>query len=254
MPGPSLQVLGSGAILMAPERNAAGYLVRTPTGEDPILVDPGPGTLRRLAEAHVPVASIGRVVITHFHPDHHMDLLALLFARRNPALRPLRPQLQVVAPTGMRAILDAWGSVYGRWIHEPNLELREIGPSDHFFDDCTLRARRALHTDHALCYRFEFPGGRTLAYSGDSDDCPGLTEVAREADLFVCECSFPEDQYVAGHLTPQRAGRVAQAARARNLLLTHFYPPCDAIDVVAACRETFAGRVLRAEDLRTYAF
>jgi ribonuclease BN (tRNA processing enzyme) len=253
MNGASLLVLGSGAIVMTADRSAAGYLVRSPLAEDAILMDPGPGSLRRLAEARVPPGTIGRVFITHFHPDHHMDLLALLFARRNPALSPVRPLL-VVAPVGMRAILAAWESVYGRWIHDPALQVREIGPSDHFFEDLTLRARKTLHTDHSLCFRLEFPGGKTLAYSGDSDECPGLVEAARDADLFVCECSFPEDQYVAGHLTPQRAGRVAQEARARHLLLTHFYPPCDAIDVVAECRQTFAGKILKAEDLRTYAF
>jgi ribonuclease BN (tRNA processing enzyme) len=247
-------VLGSGSILMTAQRNAAGYVLRSPLVADLSLIDPGPGTLRRLADAEIPIAAIGRVFITHFHPDHHMDLLALLFARRNPAFVPQRPGLMVVAPVGMKKILEAWQSVYGRWIEEPRLELVEIGPGDRFFDDFTLRARRTLHTDHSLCFRFEFPGGKVLTYSGDSDECPELVAAAKEADLFLCECSFPENRYVAGHLTPLRAGRVASEAKVKNLLLTHFYPPCDEIDVRAECAQSFGGRVLLAQDLDTYEF
>jgi ribonuclease BN (tRNA processing enzyme) len=32
------------------------------------------------------------------------------------------------------------------------------------------------------------------------------------------------------------------------LLLTHFYPPCDAVDVVAMAAQEFSGEILRAED------
>lgn len=250
----SLTVLGSGTIMQTPERSSAGYLLRSPMAEDPILLDPGPGTLRRLAEARVSLETISRVFVSHFHVDHHADLLALLFARRNPAFRPRSKTFTVVAPRGFRRILDAWQSVYGKWIEEPTLALLELEPGDRFFDDFTLRARRTRHTDHSLCYRFEFPGGKTFTYSGDSDECAELVEAAREADLFACECSLPEHMYAEGHLTPVRAGRVAARAKAKNLLLTHFYPPCDAIDVAAECAKEFKGRIVLARDLETYEF
>jgi ribonuclease BN (tRNA processing enzyme) len=32
------------------------------------------------------------------------------------------------------------------------------------------------------------------------------------------------------------------------VLLTHFYPPCDAVDVVALAAREFSGEILRAED------
>jgi ribonuclease BN (tRNA processing enzyme) len=251
---PSVTVLGSGSILVTPERNCAGYLLRSPLADDPILIDPGPGTLRRLAEAGVAAGTIARVFVSHFHIDHHADLLALLFARRVPGFDARAKTFTVVAPTGMKRILDAWTSVYGKWIHDPGLTLIELEPGDRFFDDFTLRARRTRHTDHSLCYRFEFPGGKTFTYSGDSDECDELTQAAREADLFACECSLPEEHYVEGHLTPLRAGRVAARARVKNLLLTHFYPPCDRIDVAAECAREFTGNVLVARDLETYEF
>jgi ribonuclease BN (tRNA processing enzyme) len=33
-----------------------------------------------------------------------------------------------------------------------------------------------------------------------------------------------------------------------RVLLTHFYPPCDEVDVVALAAQEFSGEILRAED------
>jgi len=53
---------------------------------------------------------------------------------------------------------------------------------------------------------------------------------------------------VKGHLTPAEAGRLAAKAGAKRLLLTHFYPPCDEVDVMALAGQEFSGEILRAED------
>jgi ribonuclease BN (tRNA processing enzyme) len=53
---------------------------------------------------------------------------------------------------------------------------------------------------------------------------------------------------VPGHLTPQEAGRLAAQAGVPRLILTHFYPPCDEVDVAGLAAREFAGEVLRAED------
>jgi ribonuclease BN (tRNA processing enzyme) len=45
------------------------------------------------------------------------------------------------------------------------------------------------------------------------------------------------------------AGDHAERARAKTLLLTHFYPECDGVDVVAQARARFAGEVVAARDL-----
>jgi ribonuclease BN (tRNA processing enzyme) len=34
----------------------------------------------------------------------------------------------------------------------------------------------------------------------------------------------------------------------KRLLLTHFYPPCDEVDVVALAAQAFKGEIIRAED------
>jgi ribonuclease BN (tRNA processing enzyme) len=34
----------------------------------------------------------------------------------------------------------------------------------------------------------------------------------------------------------------------KRLLLTHFYPPCDEVDVAGLARQEFGGEIIRAED------
>ena len=67
----------------------------------------------------------------------------------------------------------------------------------------------------------------------------------------ICESAFPDGQKVDGHLTPSLAGEIAQQARVKQLILTHFYPACDSIDVEKQCRSTYNGKVSAARDLMT---
>jgi ribonuclease BN (tRNA processing enzyme) len=101
------------------------------------------------------------------------------------------------------------------------------------------------HTAGSLAFRVE-ADGRSLVYSGDTDLSDSLVDLARGVDLLVLEAANPFK--VPGHLTPTEAGRLAAQAGAARLLLTHFYPPCDAVDVVALAAQEFSGEILRAED------
>ena len=76
-----------------------------------------------------------------------------------------------------------------------------------------------------------------------------LVALAKNVDVLICESSLPAGLKVIGHLIPAEAGEMAGSAGAKRLLLTHFYPPCDSVDVVAEAAETFSGEIVRAEDL-----
>ncbi|MFP3871190.1 MAG: MBL fold metallo-hydrolase, partial [Syntrophobacteria bacterium] len=105
------------------------------------------------------------------------------------------------------------------------------------------------HTAASLGYRLEIEGDLVLAYSGDTDYCANVIALARDADLFFCECSFPDHLKTEGHLSPRWAGRVAREAGCKRMVLVHLYPACDETDVVAACRREYSGEVEVAEDL-----
>ena len=109
------------------------------------------------------------------------------------------------------------------------------------------------HRPESLAFRFETREGQVLTVSGDSDECPGLVDAARDADLFICECAYPDEMGVDGHLTPGKAGRIARQARARRLVLTHLYPPCDEVDIVKQAEKGYQnGPVTAARDLMRF--
>ena len=77
----------------------------------------------------------------------------------------------------------------------------------------------------------------------------GIVELAKGADLLILECSFPDDEAIAGHLTPSEAGEIAARAGVKRLVLTHFYPEILTTDIEAECRKTYQGDLLLATDL-----
>src|SRR4029079_17701582 len=100
-------VLGAGTIVPRVVHGCAGHALRPTPDARVTLFDCGPGTIRSLAASGMGVEDVERVCITHFHPDHCLDLFALAFARRNPALRSAGlPPLEIVGPIGITAILD----------------------------------------------------------------------------------------------------------------------------------------------------
>jgi ribonuclease BN (tRNA processing enzyme) len=66
--------------------------------------------------------------------------------------------------------------------------------------------------------------GTVVGYSGDSGPSASLADLAREADLFVCEATLlapnPEGGK-RGHLSAKEANEAFEASGAKRLLLTH---------------------------------
>jgi len=243
-------VLGSGTGIPHPRRRPPGVAVSI--GRHLLLLDCGPGTLWSLAQAGLEFRDVDWLWLSHFHPDHSGDLASLLFAARSPLSGRKKP-LMIGGAVGLVDFHRRLTNVYGEWIHlEPRrLGLREIDPSVPTSLELPFGKMVALpmaHTATSLGYRLETNGGAVLAYSGDTDYCVNAVKLAQDADLFLCECSFPDALKGVGHLSPRWAGRLAREARCKDLVLTHLYPACDAVDLVAACRDEYEGRITLAED------
>lgn len=109
---------------------------------------------------------------------------------------------------------------------------------------------RRVHVDEVSAPR---PGQR-FAFVMDTRLCDAAFELARDADLLVCESTFLErDAHLAqrfGHLTAAQAARIAAEAGARRLVLTHFSQRYgdDATPYLAEAREVFDD-VVAADDL-----
>src|SRR5512143_4041279 len=102
-PALRLDVIGAGpAFTDRPGAAGAAYLVRH--GGTSILLDLGQGSFPRLAGLLDP-GTLDAIVVSHLHPDHFIDLVALRhFLRWGPAA-PRR--VRVLGPGGLGDRLDA---------------------------------------------------------------------------------------------------------------------------------------------------
>jgi ribonuclease BN (tRNA processing enzyme) len=217
-----------------------------------LLFDCGAGTIWSLAEAGLDYRDLDSLWFTHFHPDHTAGLVPLLFAARSPVYGREKPLL-IGGASGLKDFFKRLHGVYGSWIELGSdlLTIQEIEPTGAAEINLAFGKLSTLpmaHTKESLGYRLETKDGLVLSYSGDTEYCSNIVTLAREADLFFCECSFPDNLKATGHLTPELAGRVAREADCNRLVLTHLYPACDEIDVVAACRKEYSGEIVLAED------
>lgn len=243
-----LIILGSGTVIPSPERGASGLVISIE--DEPLLFDTGPGTLQRLAQAGIDCRSIERIFYTHLHPDHTSELVPLLFLFRNPDYRRTK-KLTITGPRGFEEFYNKLKDTYGRWV-EPEgyeLQIKEVLNSDLEGGKYKLKSREVLHSKYSIGYRVEDTEGRAIAYSGDTAYCQGIIELGLSADILVLECSFPNSAKSGDHLTPFEAGRIATETGCKLLLLTHFYPQCETVDILAQLRETYTGPAVLAEDL-----
>lgn len=251
-PAIRVTILGSGTCVPSLARSACAVLVEI--GANRILMDAGPGTMRRLLEAGVTIFDLSHILISHLHPDHSGELAPLLFATKYPDDTRRKTPLKLVAGNGFQNFFEGLRDVYGRWIELPEalFSIREVdtsGPDSIQFDGFSLTSRPMNHSPESIAFRLTAPTGQSVVYSGDTDVTPELVVLAAQADLLVCECAMPDEAKVAGHLTPSEAGRMAAEAGVRQLILTHFYPECEAVNIAAQCRKTYPGPVILAQDL-----
>ena len=242
-----ITVLGSGTAIPDEERGSPGMAVRS--GDTLLFLDLGSGSLYRAARFGIDVRSADAVLLSHLHPDHTGDLVPLLFAFRNPEW-PRERALSLCGPAGLLEFLRDLETAYGSWIDSEGYQREvKIFPSGSWpLKDILVSACPVRHGPASVAYELENGGGKRLVYSGDTEYCEELAAFAKEADLLVLECSFPEGEECPGHLTPSEAGKIAAQARCRQLLLTHFYPACRGRDLLTPCRQHYDGPITLAED------
>jgi ribonuclease BN (tRNA processing enzyme) len=244
-----LTTIGTGTVSPSPVRVCAGHLVNA--GSVGVLLDCGSGVVHGLAKAQVDWMAITHVAITHFHADHLSDLAFLIFTWRHGAERPREAPVEIIGPAGIDSLVGRLADAFGTWVRDPGFEVRvrELAPDEHteLGTDVRLGAVKVPHTDESVAYEVTHRGHR-IVYTGDTGFDEGLGRWAAGCDLLLAECSLPDEREMAIHLTPGRCGELAAVARPRSLVLTHFYPPVEMVDIRGIVRKHFDGPVVLAND------
>jgi ribonuclease BN (tRNA processing enzyme) len=244
------------------------------------VVDCGDGVARQLAAAGVPLKTLRHIFITHHHSDHNADygtLILLAWAvgldtrldtwGPPPLLEITRLFLEMSAHDINVRMADE-----GRPPLVPLVHAHELSRGGAVVDDGTLKVTATLvphpMVDLALAYRFD-AADRSIVISGDTAPSENLIQLARGADVLVHEAMYlPAIDRLAArvpnatrlkrhlldsHTSAEDAGRIAQAAGVKLLVLSHLVPADDPTITdrmwIDAARVHFRGPVIVGKDL-----
>lgn len=243
-----ITVAGSGTAVPNIARRQSCVVVRT--GGETLVFDLGSGAVRGMLNAALDPFAVDRIFFTHFHPDHTVDIVPLLFALKYGALEERTRPLYIAGPEPFLEFWESIRNVWGRWMFSDNTEVSELSPNNAEpleLPGCRLSWRPVEHRPESIGYRLESEGG-AFVYTGDTEYRESVVELARGANTLLIECSFPDEAPVAGHLTPGGVARIASEAGVERVVLTHIYAEMDRRDPVSEVSRGFDGEVILAED------
>lgn len=185
-------------------------------------LDFGATSLVALKQAGVEPNAIDAVLLTHFHGDHAGGVPYLIldgqFRKRDRGLTiagpaPLRQRVDDI----FEAALPTSSATRQRF----SLEYVELSEVSTRLGPLEVSALPVAHLDatspHGLRVRV---GGRTIAYTGDTDWHASLPRLADGADLFIAEC-YSVDKAIPQHLSHGTLVAHASELRAKRIVLTH---------------------------------
>jgi len=239
-----LTTVGSGTASPSPSRVNAGHLVAA--GEVRLLLDCGSGVVHRMASLGLDWYGITHLALTHFHPDHTLDLITLFYAWKYGTLPPRSAPLQLIGPPGTAALVARFAEIYGGAVAAPSwpLEVREL-PPDSGLDlggGTRLDTLAVPHCAESVAYSIQ-RGGRRIVYTGDTGESDALGDWAHGCDVLLAECSLPDAMAIPAHLTPARCAALAARAAPGRLALTHFYTVVEGEDIRGAIALRYGGPV-----------
>ncbi len=221
-----LLVVGSGAAYPDRPGTASSTYVVT-HGDDRICLDLGQGGFAGLA-GRIEPSTLNAVVISHLHPDHFIDLVALRHYLRYEFEPPRR--LRVLAPAGLADRLDGLLAEPGFAAEALDIEGRREGTM--VLGPFVLESRLVTHTDESYAVRVSIadePSAPGLVYSGDCGRADDVAPLIR-------------------HLDGPAVGELAAATGPARVLLTHLQMGRDPAETLASVRKRFVGPVALVAD------
>jgi len=248
--------------------------------DTPYVVDCGNGVARQLIFAGVSLPKLRHIFITHHHSDHNADYGNLILLAWAAGLRtrvdswgppPLEKMTKLFFEMNAYDINTRIADE-GRVPLVPLVHVHEISEGGPVMQDENLKVTSALvhHPPVVPSFGYRFDAAdRSIVISGDTAPSDNLIRLAQGADVLVHEVLYVPglDRLVARvpnapvlkqsimshHTAAEDAGRVAQAAGVKMLVLSHLVPADDPAITdqmwIGAARMHFKGPIILGKDL-----
>jgi len=284
--GTKLVILGSGAGPNPRVPNRSRYMTSHVmlSNDRAYVLDCGLGVTNQFARTGIPFTAVHSIFITHHHPDHNVEYGPFLLIGW---VQGLPPSVQVFGPPPLeqmtRDLLRAYQATIDFWVEDLKVKplvppvVKEVSRAETVMQDDQVRVA-TTPVQHppvrpALAYRFDF-SDRSIVFSGDTVPLDAVAALAKGASVLVHEAMYVPaleayirsriaagvpiqfEDYMAhmkiDHSPAEDAGRVAQQAGVKTLVLSHLTPGIDGIADTTWRDEAakhFTGEIVVARDL-----
>lgn len=248
---PTVTMIGTGAPRLAPDRYGSSLAIEY--GGQMLLLDCGPATTYKMLQHGLSPVDVDALLITHHHYDHTADVANLLLAHWEPQEGDYQPP-QVIGPQPTARFVDLLVGPDGAY--RPDIDARRFSPQSQELyvrrgkqlprPELTSRVVEVsagqsaalpdgwqMWTGHAqhvqpwldsIAYRIEV-GGRHIVFTGDTEYCPEIVELADGADLLITMCCDVEPIGAKpAQIGTEGAARIAAEANVGSVVLTHAGP------------------------------
>jgi len=220
-----LTIVGCGDAFGSGGRSNTCFMLET--GKATLAVDFGASALPALKKLGIDPNRIDGIVLSHLHGDHFGGLPFFLLDGQFLAQRS-KPLL-IAGPPGTKARLDSLLEVFfpkstgSKWKFAWSVQEIAVGTPDNVLGHSIVTAE-VIHRSGAPSTALRLSDGtKTFAYSGDTEWTDALLPIAKEADLFICEC-YADVGTITGHLTWETLKPKLAELDARQIMLTHMNP------------------------------
>ncbi|NWF55169.1 MAG: MBL fold metallo-hydrolase [Syntrophaceae bacterium] len=217
----AVQFLGSGDALGSGGRLQACIHVRS--GNASFLIDCGASSLIGMKKFGVAPGSIEWVLLSHLHGDHFGGIPFLLldgqFSGRTQPLAIAGPEgVESRVKAAMEVLFPGSSKVERKF----SVSFAEFLPrKERVLGPFSVTAYEGIHPSGPPAFSLRVQaGGKVIAYSGDTEWTDALPEVARDADLFICEAYYFEKK-VKFHLDYKTILDRIPRLGCKKIILTH---------------------------------
>ena len=246
-----IHILGAGTPTPTPTRFGSAYAIEV--AETKLMVDCGPAATHKLVKAGLWPTEIDQIFFTHHHFDHDIDYPCFLLCRWDQSIGE-ENRLEVYGPTLTERITEGILGPDGLFAHDwqarvnhptsqrvhvnrggtlprkpPDVFAKDIGPGLAYSGSTwQVTAAPAEHVQpylDSLAYRIDSDEG-SMVFTGDTQPCDSVTDLARDADVMLCMCWDDQDAMADSAEAPGQCGtkgaaQMAQAAGVKKLVLVH---------------------------------
>ena len=252
----TVHILGSGTSNPTAERFGSSFVFDVDGHK--LMFDCGPAATHKLVRAGLWPTEIEYLFFTNHHFDHDIDLPCFLLCRWDQSIGS-ESVLQVYGPPPteelVHGILDETDGVFSHdWnarvnhslsqrIHvnrggqlprpKPVVDAYNIDAGSTIQGDgwritTALPKHMQPHLD-SIAYRVDTSDGKSVVFTGDTEPCESVVDLARDADLMLCMCVDDQEELKAqgieaGQCGTVAAGKMAQDAGVERLALVNIGP------------------------------